>query len=183
MKGVKFLSLNRELRETCLVPHKLEVVDAVLRDLESSRLNNDSPITAAELPAKTCNPTDDEPHTLEETEAPWQVAARDAIKTPFLASIQYDCLDGCADTIYNLIGQFESSKLSSLPTTLSSSDEDMKMIYDDNQTSPRQSSETIGFDQCQKLEELSKWRLQLMARLDSYDISGTVLQSECAKEM
>ena len=183
MKGVKFLSLNRELRETCLLPHKLEAVDAVLRDLVSSSPHNDAPIAAEKILATTSNLTDDEPHALEETEAPWTVAARGTVKTPFLASIQYDCLDGCADAICNLIEQFESSKLSSLATNFSSSNEDMEMTYDDNQTSLQQASETNGFDQCQKLEGLCEWRRQLMARLNSYDISGTVLQPECTKEI
>lgn len=183
MKGVKFLSLKREFRETFLLPHKLEVVDAVLRDLESSRPQNDAPIAAAELPATSCIPTDDVLHTLEEVEALWPVVVRGAVKTPFLASMQYDCLDGCADTIYNLIGQFESPMLSRLPTILVSSDEGLEMANSDNRMFLQQSSETIGVGQCRKLEELSEWRQQLMARLNSYDISGTVFLPQCTEEL
>lgn len=182
MKGVKFLSLKRELQETCLLPHKLEIVDAVLRDLEAGRCRDDTSIAYAVLPAIVCSPTDEIVHPVEEIDGtPWPETAKFAVKTPFLASVQYDCLDGCADTIYNMIRPFESSKVSGPPVSLRSGG-NLETTYYENQSLTQHSSETVGCDQGRKLEELSKWRQQLMAKLLSYDITGTVVLSDSARE-
>mmetsp|Transcript_16499 Transcript_16499/g.15823 ORF Transcript_16499/g.15823 Transcript_16499/m.15823 type:complete len:255 (+) Transcript_16499:125-889(+) len=158
LEGVKFLSLNnRSHLEGNLNPRKLCIVDSVLRDLELKRLT------------KVLHET--EPTQEEEVTDVITVVVEDAVpliiypekntvvaKNPFMASIQYECLEHSTDIIYKLIKSVRDSDVNQQDTA---PDE-----YVQSELNPLKNLEIA---QAQRLEELTLWRLQLMGKISEYN--------------
>ena len=187
LEGVKFLCLNNRSYNACTFgPRKLEQVDAVLRDLEVTRLlhepplvNTVEPITLeggtdiVEIPEQVIflEPLDDVAKDLINSdvliEESWQKKESNSVKAPFLACLQYDHLESSSDIIYDLIRSVKINnemKISkSSPLLLSCTfDTELSKMSD------------LDVKQAQRLVDLSEWRNQLMKKVASYDITGLV---------
>jgi hypothetical protein len=154
LEGVKFLSLNnRSHLEGNLNPRKLGIVDSVLRDLELKRLTKE-PIQEEEV-------TDVITAIVEESiPIPPVYPEKNVIvaKNPFIASIQYDCLENSADIIYKLIKSVRNNDVDHQDTAPDK--------CKPSELNPLNSLEII---QAQRLEELTRWRLKLMGKVSEYN--------------
>ena len=163
LEGIKFLSLkNRSGVDSYLDPKKLVIADAVLRELEVQKLLSESPPSCSESPV--CIPVAKEAIVEAELEIETRPIVKvDVIKRPFLASIQYDCLENSSDIIYELIRSVKGA---------SSNHGDKHDLENSNPTPT--AVEKIESSQGKRLVELSEWRQQLQLKLSSYDPAGTI---------
>jgi hypothetical protein len=163
LEGIKFLSLkNRSGVDSHLNPKKLVIADSVLRELEVRKLLIESPVLCSEPPV--CIPVTKEAIVEAEIEIKSRPIVKvDLIKTPFLACIQYDCLENSSDIIYKLIMSVKEA----------SSNHGDKSDLENPNPAPT-AVEKIESSQGQRLMELSEWRQQLILKLSSYDPTGTV---------
>lgn len=163
LEGIKFLSLkNRSGADSYLDPKKLVIADSVLRELEVRRLLVESPVSCAE--PHVIIPVAKE--TIVEAEQGIEtkpIVIVDLIKTPFLACIQYDCLENSSDIIYKLISSVKK---------VSSNHGDEHHL--ENLNPEPTAAEILENSQGQRLMELSEWRQQLLLKLSSYDPAGTI---------
>ena len=166
LQGVKFLSLNNRSNVGCnLNPERLEVVDAVLRDLEVIRLLKEPVVVSVESQSSLA--TEAEVVNTPENDN-WPEKRVNTAKIPFQACLQYTDLQSSTDLIYSLIRSAQNSDSSSnISTNLTSTEVSSasKSTINDN----------LEINQARKLAELSEWRQQLMSKLSSYDINGTVI--------
>ena len=143
-------------------PKRLGIADSVLRELEVLELLSEAPVPCSEPPV--CISVSKEVIVEVEPEIEIQSHAKiDLVKTPFLACIQYDCLQNSSDVIYKLIKavkeassnhgeKHERENLNSIPSII----------------------EKIESSQGQRLLELSEWRQRLILKLSSYDPKGMI---------
>ena len=185
LEGVKFLSLNNRSHLGHNLNHRrFEQIDAVLRDLEVGRLldvpNEVEPIKVKILgweppileipednnhPEPVGNPQEPFDEVASEiidskvqTFSPWPERKISNVKVPFLACLQYDCLESSSDVIYDLIRSLKTSYTTEFPT--------LDVLS--------QGTSDLDIEQAQQLVCLSEWRKQLMYKLSSYDIKGTI---------
>lgn len=157
LEGVKFLSLNnRSHLEGNLNPRKLGFVDSVLRDLEVERLMKEQHKTTVIIEEEVADIID--VATVELIPPVYPIKNVIVAKIPFLASIQYECLEDSADIIYKLIKSVQNSH--------KNKENIARYEYKEPVLNPLQSLE---ISQAQKLEEITKWRLELMGKVSQYN--------------
>jgi hypothetical protein len=133
----------------------------MVRDLVSLE-GIESPVLCAEPPI--CIPVTKEAIVEAEIDIKSRPTVKvDLIKTPFLACIQYDCLENSSDIIYKLIMSVKEA----------SSNHGDKSALENSNPAPT-AVEKIESSQGQRLMELSEWRQQLILKLSSYDPAGTI---------
>jgi hypothetical protein len=158
LENVKFLTVsNRSHTENSLNPHKFEIVNAVIRELEVDVLIHKSRPAAIVPTISILHSV--EPAVTHEPEYDSLVEAGTCnMKIPFLACLQYENLKESRKIIQKLIK--------------STADSEVRTSDGAQPELSAQSVENVDVQQCQVLEELTEWRLKMNQELSIFGPSN-----------